>query len=296
MSHSSRVANGAMGKVVVDPVADVHRCTLLFRSSSKLEYRSMLITSSLSIVQESLSLRLQRDNLSIATIWHAIESLTEPKQSDESITCHHLILSVRTSLPNAKTKCRGLNLILFEEKKTKINVPMHESLLTFLQITIFSFKGSFPEHCSRSWKGYLFYVQTDRRENFSAHSIAMESGASGSSDETIISNLENEVAQHSSVTGTSRNDFFPGCFLAPGFLSGQNRRIPIGSYRFQKVPAGDRLENYRNCPKTSDRNPAAKNQSKTARKRSEAAKTGGIRHGNRRNQPAFWGSGNLHRT
>ena len=97
---------------------------------------------------------------------------------------------------------------------------------------------------------------------------------------------------HSSVTGTSRNDFFPGCFLASGFLSGKNRRIPIGSYRFQKGPAGDRLENYRNCPKTSDRNPAAKNQSKTARKRSEAAKTGGIRHGNRRNRPAFRGSGN----
>ena len=88
---------------------------------------------------------------------------------------------------------------------------------------------------------------------------------------------------HSFVTGTSRNDFFPGCFLAPGFLSGKNRRIPIGSYRFQKSPAGDRLESYRNCPKTSDRNPAAKNQSKTARKGSEAVKTGGIRHGNRRN-------------
>ena len=97
---------------------------------------------------------------------------------------------------------------------------------------------------------------------------------------------------HSSVTGTSRNDFFPGCFLASGFLSGKNRRTPIGSYRFQKGPAGDRLENYRNCPETSDRNPAAKNQSKTARKRSEAAKTGGIRHGNRRNRPAFRGSGN----
>ena len=97
---------------------------------------------------------------------------------------------------------------------------------------------------------------------------------------------------HSSVTGTSRNDFFPGCFLAPGFLSRQNRRIPIGSYRFQKGPAGDRLEKYRNCPKTSDRNPAAKNQSKTARKRSEAVKTGGIQHGNRRNRPAFLGSGN----
>ena len=97
---------------------------------------------------------------------------------------------------------------------------------------------------------------------------------------------------HWSVTGTNRNDFFPSCFLAPGFLSGQNRRIPIGSYRFQKGPAGDRLESYRNCPKTSDRNPAAKNQSKTAQKRSEAAKTGWIRHGNRRNRPAFWGSGN----
>ena len=73
------------------------------------------------------------------------------------------------------------------------------------------------------------------------------------------------VSGHSSVTGTSRNDFFPGCFLAPGFRSdffGENWRIPIGSYRFQKGPAGDRLENYRNCPKKSDRNPAAKNQSK----------------------------------
>ena len=104
--------------------------------------------------------------------------------------------------------------------------------------------------------------------------------------------LVNRCPGHSSVTGTSRNDFFPGCFLAPGFLSGKNRRTPIGSYRFQKGPAGDRLENDRNCPKTSDRNPAAKNQSKTARKRSEAAKTGGIRHGNRRNRPAFRGSGN----
>ena len=103
---------------------------------------------------------------------------------------------------------------------------------------------------------------------------------------------DNIYPGHSSVTGTSRNDFFPGCFLAPGFLSGQNRRIPIGSYRFQEGPTGDRLENYRNCPKTSDRNPAAKNQSKTARKRSEAAKTGGIRHRNRQNRPAFWGSGN----
>ena len=92
---------------------------------------------------------------------------------------------------------------------------------------------------------------------------------------------------HSSVTGTSRNDFFPGCFLAPGFLSGKNRRIPIDSYRFQKGPARDRLESYRNCPKTSDRDPGAKNQSKTARKRSEAAKTGGIRYRNRRNRPAF---------
>ena len=38
-------------------------------------------------------------------------------------------------------------------------------------------------------------MQTDRRENISAHSIAMGSGASGLTDETIVSNLENEVAQ-----------------------------------------------------------------------------------------------------
>ena len=85
---------------------------------------------------------------------------------------------------------------------------------------------------------------------------------------------------------------FLAVFLPPDSCPEKNRRVPIGSYRFQKGPAGDRLENYRNCPKTSDRNPAAKNQSKTARKRSEAAKTGGIRHGNRRNRPAFRGSGN----
>ena len=96
-----------------------------------------------------------------------------------------------------------------------------------------------------------------------------------------------QIPGHWSVTGTSRNDFFPGCFLTPGFLSGQNRRIPIGSYRFQKVPAEDRLENDRNSPKTYDKNPATKKQSKTARKQPEAAKTGGIRQGKCRNRAGF---------
>ena len=78
MSHSSRAANAVVLAVVVYLVADVHRCTLLFRSSSTVEYLSMLSTSQLSIVQECLSVWLQRDNFSISTIRHAIESLTEP--------------------------------------------------------------------------------------------------------------------------------------------------------------------------------------------------------------------------
>ena len=79
---------------------------------------------------------------------------------------------------------------------------------------------------------------------------------------------------HSSVTGTSRNDFFPGCFLAPGFLSGQNRRIPIGSYRFQKGPGGDRLENYRIVRK----HPTGIWRQRTSRKR--------LGNGQKRRKPA----------
>ena len=54
---------------------------------------------------------------------------------------------------------------------------------------------------------------------------------------------------------------FPGRFLANGFRSdifGQNRRVPVGSYRFPKIPTGGRLKTDRNFPKKSDRNPIAR--------------------------------------
>lgn len=85
-----------------------------------------------------------------------------------------------------------------------------------------------------------------------------------------------EYTNHCSVAETSRNDISPSCFLVAVLLSdssGQNQRLPVSSYRQQKVPTGN------------DQNIPEKNRQEYDGK--EPVKTSGIRHKNRRNRAGF---------